>query len=628
MYPEGEYENPNAVTCVHVSEGSIKPQGLGWLHILDPARNKTYIKQGFNPKPNLPILVVEGASDVCAAYDIGLTAVGRPSAQGGNKLLAQFLPKSHNIVVVGENDAGVGITGMESLFIQLKKDGFACTKVLPPTNIKDLRQWINTGLTQSELLDYIEKSGESALSPDVFEDGIAYTVAKAWLKQTKTLDGNLLLRNFNGDFFEFDGHYYKEVSSEGIRGQLYEFLANKSYIGDDKVVKVYKPTRSKISDILDACNAFCPIDQHPPVWLDDKEHSNPCHLLVFQNGILDVQDHFDGQPKLNSPTPNLFIVSIFPYDYYPDASSELYESYINNAFSNEEDVRVWHQWLGYNLIPDTSQEKLMMLIGPTRSGKSTLINVLRKTLGINQCMSTNYTALANKHGCASLEYKLAATIGDVRMPPKSITNLALDTMLKITGGDSVPIEPKFKQQYEAHLRCRFTIGMNNLPAFSDSARAFVARSLILNLPHSYVGKEDTTLKKRLEAEAASGKLINYALNGLKDLWNQGRFTIPKSSEPFIEELEEITAPVTAFTKQYCDVDYGNPSVFISKDNLFSAWRYWCGKSNRTVGSIEYFTRYLYHANPELTQVRQTVDGRPVDVIKGIKLKDWVYNEFS
>lgn len=628
MYPEGEYDKPNAVTCVHISEGSLKPTGLGYLHKFDSSGKRTYCKQGFNPRPDLPILIVEGASDVCAAYDIGLSAVGRPSAQGGNKLLVKFLPKTHKIVIIGENDAGVGKTGMESAFAVLRKQKFDCVKLLPPTNIKDLRQWVNAGLTQKELLDYIEASGDNVDDPNIFETDVALKIAKSWLRQTKTIDGHLLLRLFQDNFYEYvDGHY-EQVSKASIEKQLYVYVEDKSYIDTASAIKPYKITGAKMRDLIHACGRVCLVEGVPPIVLNDNAKlPEPNNLIVFQNGILDVQSYFDGNPVLQPPTPDLFILNVVPYDYNPNARSDLYEEFINSIFNDEESIRTWNQWYGYNVVHDSSLDKFMMLIGPTRSGKSTLIDVLRQTIGLNQCMSTDFSTLANKHGTAPLEHKLAATIGDVRMPPKVTANLALNTILKITGNDAIPIRQLYKEQREAVLGCRFTIGMNNLPSFSDNARAFLARALILNLPNSFLGREDTTLKRKLEAEAASGKLINYALDGLKDLRQQGYFTVPKSSEPFIEELEEITAPVSTFVKQHCDVDVNNPEWFTPKDIMFSAWRCWCEKTNRTVGNLSYFSRFLYHACPGVVDKRVTVEGRRGYVFMGIKLQDWVYSEY-
>ncbi|TKJ34639.1 MAG: hypothetical protein CEE38_17365 [Planctomycetes bacterium B3_Pla] len=80
MYPEGEYDNPNAVVCVHVSEGSDRPlsdNAPGYLHIIDKQRApRTGTNSPLLPSPH-PVLIVEGASDVCTAFDLGFVAVGQ-----------------------------------------------------------------------------------------------------------------------------------------------------------------------------------------------------------------------------------------------------------------------------------------------------------------------------------------------------------------------------------------------------------------------------------------------------------------------------------------------------------------------------------------------------------------------
>lgn len=39
------------------------------------------------------------------------------------------------------------------------------------------------------------------------------------------------------------------------------------------------------------------------------------------------------------------------------------------------------EWFGYSLLPDTRHHKLLMLIGPPRSGKGTIARVLRGLIG-------------------------------------------------------------------------------------------------------------------------------------------------------------------------------------------------------------------------------------------------------
>ena len=122
---------------------------------------------GWGPEQGA-ILLPEGASDVAAAYSIGVSAIGRPSNQGGVAELATMLKSYQNrpIFVLGENDrkeplyvqqknpnhdprcpcclqcfpgrAGAYQTAL-ALGIRLKRD---IPVLMPPRASKDLRTWV------------------------------------------------------------------------------------------------------------------------------------------------------------------------------------------------------------------------------------------------------------------------------------------------------------------------------------------------------------------------------------------------------------------------------------------------------------------------------------------------------
>ena len=341
--------------------------------------------------------------------------------------------------------------------------------------------------------------------------------------------------------------------------------------------------------------------------------------------MLDVTEYMGGNIVLIPPDPRLFVFNVFPYNFDENAKSVLYEDTYNDIFNEDKEcIRTLHQWLGYCCVPDISQEKLMLFIGDRRSGKGTMLESLHNILGKNQYCATSFQSLAQQFGCAPMIGKLAATLGDAKTPRKGEADAALQTILQITGGDPVPIRQLYQPQYSAHLPCRFTVAMNNLPGFSDPAKAFVSRSIILNFPNSYFGREDFTLKSRLKKEAHEGKLINYALRGLKDLREQGKFTMPRSSIPLLRQLTEITAPVTAFAGECCNK---HPKAFVLADQLYEAWACWCHKSGHKTGNKNYFGRWLKQACPTVTQFRPDIDGRRQYCYKGITLQDWVYSQY-
>ena len=623
-------ENPSATVCSRISNGSVRElPGCGYLHILDSKRQQKG-SGAVLQSTDLPIIIVEGASDVLAAMALGFVAIGRPSAEGGMAILNEMPLAGHEVWIIGDNDAGAGEKGMKKTHLNIKEMTENVLCILPPEGIKDLRQWVQRGLTQKSLFEYVGEHGDDnkELDPNVFADDVAFLIAERFMNEFHMLNGVPILRNYRGQWMQWSKDHYEELSAALFKGELYKFLEGKQFVkttlrGLDIVP--YKPTRSKVNDIIDAMNRWCPIEKDPPIWLDKEKHPHPNNLIIFKNGMLDVAEYMKGNIVLHNPDPRLFTYNVFPYAFDENAWSNLYEDTCSQIFNEDaECIQALAQWFGYNLVPDMTQEKLIIFIGDTRSGKSTILETLHGMLGKDQYNATSFQALANTHGLYSLIGKLAATLGDARTPRRGEADAALQTILQITGRDSVTVNPKYIQPFDLYLTCRFTIAMNDLPGFSDPAKALVARSIILNFPNSYIGREDFTLKDRLRKEAREGKLINFALQGLKDLREQGRFTMPESSKPLLQQLTEITAPVTAFIKECCIKD---ENVYIVKSTLYEAWEHWCSKTGHKAGNNIYFGRWLRQACPTAVDFRANIDGRRQYMYKGLELQDWCYSQY-
>lgn len=623
-------EGPSAVACSRVAKGSVQDiPPDGHLHILDPGRQRIGMRetgQSILYQTELPYLVVEGYTDVLAAMDLGFVAIGRPSAKGGMEELKQMPLAGKEIWIIGENDAGIGKAGMEKTLLNLEhlSDKISC--VMPPEGVKDLRQWVNNGLTQEALTTYIQKFGQGKLkNPDVFPDDIALTVAGRFLENYQTDDGQQTLRSYHGDWAIWDAGRYNCVDQDVFRGRLYQFLEGKRYIKQTPKgteIVSYKPTRGKVSDIVDALSSYCPVVNTPPAWIDQKDRPNITNLIAFKNGLLDVDDFCKDRITLLEPTPDLFTFATLPYDYSPKIWSNLFEEICDSIFNGDEDsIRLLAQWLGYNIVYDTSQEKFMMFVGQTRSGKSTISDALAAMLGSEQCGTTSLPMLANIHGLSSLIGKSTVIAGDIKGTIRwAEMDAALENILRITGRDKVPINPKFVAPYDTELPCRFTMAMNDLPMFTDHSKAIVARTLILNFPNSFIGREDFTLKNRLREEAAAGKLINFALWGLKDLREQGRFIEPEASQKKMTRFIKLTSPMQAFVDECC---YVNNKAKVSKTQMYEAWKGWCSACDRKQGNKMLFDSWLCQFVPTVTV---KADG-DTQFYRGVTLNPFAYRTF-
>lgn len=622
--------DPAAVMCVHNSKGSIKSVELGYLHILKPSGNLTSGSQTILSDSTYPILVLEGASDVLAAMDLGFVAIGRPSASSGMDILANMPLYKKEVWIIGENDAGAGHSGMLRSFATIQQITNRVTMFSPPEGIKDLRDWKEKGLTQTALFEYAKEYGQVNQDSDIFESDDPIEISNRFLSDTYIKDNNLLLREYKGRWVHWLENVYREIPLNLLRGRVYGYIDGKKFMrvganGDVNILPL-KSGRARVSDIIDSLNMRCPILDDPPTWIDGKEHQAPTNLLTFNNGVLDVTEYIAGKIVLHNPDPNLFTFNVFPYDFDENAESKLFKEFRDDIFETDP-IRdqLLAQWFGYNTVPDMSLDTVMLFTGVPRSGKSTLLDVLGRMLGRDQCVSIDFRDLISPFGREPMLGRLAALLGDVKSPRPADAETALEMILRISGGDPVGVNRKgIKQLAQVYLTVRFTMAMNNLPVFSDHARAFQARLAAIKFDKSYVGREDPSLKQQLIKEAGQGKMINYALQGLKDLRERGKFIVPDSSRSILELMLQISSPVTSFVKECCKF---GPDLCITKNMLFEAWRSWCVESGHRPGLREQFGRWLISTVPTLETNRPYVGKRRVYGYIGIDLEDWSKQQY-
>ena len=617
--------DPSAVICGFISEGAEQETGGGWLHIRKESGHINKSNQSIFLSFDSPILVVEGHSDVAVAFDLGFTAIGKPSATAKIKALAE-LTQGREVIVIGENDGGVGVTGMEQTFYTLQSSCSLTQKLLPPEGIKDLRKWFQRGeLTHESLLEYIEEHGEDTAPSDILEDDSPSTIAEAFLADQYTQGKVLTLRSLNKTRWFFrDGHYIKG-DDDTLRGQIYAYLRNKTYkkvaAKGEITYPQFRPDSRMVSFAIDAFSQWTAITGEPPQWLDRYEGPDPTNCLVFRNGIIDLERYFRGEEQyFLDPDPRYFCLNAIPYDFDPSSKAEDILDYFNIIFNKQKDcIELLQEWFGYHLSSDVRYEKMLLLRGPKRSGKGTTLKILETMLGTKQITSTDLAALANDFGYAPLVGKAAAFLPDTDKEGSrnsNNNNRALEKLLRVIGRDPVDVNAKFKEvRSGVRLTCKFTMAVNLMPEISDGAGALESRLNILSYPNCYADRVDPRLKNQLAKSAH--KLIPWALEGLRRLREDDKFTVPGSSEKEFELFRNVTNPVLGFISECCTIS-GADNDIVLKPMLFDLWKGWCDSNGQSSGKHSRFGQKLPstigHARPRIGDER-------VRVYTGLQIKE-------
>lgn len=573
------------------------------------------------PRSDKPVIVVEGASDTLAAMDMGYVAVGRPSADGGGKML-QTLLNGRDVIVVGENDEA-GRKGMAKIATVLQQSCPSVRTVLPPSQFKDLRQW-HPNAAEFEL--HLEQSADTTEAARTIEEVNPYELAKRWLDDVYTKRGKRLLHSFRGNWFYYNGSSYDciEASREKeaeIDNQLYPYLQSYNVIetrGKDVKVRNLIPRRSLIEDVKHALRALCFLKVNPditePFYINSKRHVDVARTVVFRNGMLDIETGV-----LHPLDPDIFVTSTLPFDYDPYARFDRWLGCIHEFFnSNENSMKLLAEWTGYNCIATNFMQQMMMLFGVRNSGKSTTLKVLQMLLGPERVCSFELSALNDKFGTSELVNKYAALISEDRQNTSADSNKVLSLIKKITGEDMVTVQRKYRDAHSVQLFSRFTYAGNELPIWNDDSRAIVRRFNLLYYPNDFVkqGKAiDRNLAAKLRQELPG--IANWALDGLRRLLENGEFTRSEVALDHMKDFQDLSSPLNAMVDEFCEID---PGGFEPVMMLFDLHRQVYAEWGIKPMGLPLFRTRLRSAVPEISNGSKSVGGEMVRVYKGVRIK--------
>ncbi len=444
------------------------------------------------------------------------------------------------------------------------------------------------------------------------------------------------LRYWRCEFFEFRRGAYVALDDDEVRARVTgwaraEFIrVNERDLADwranggsGKMPTVIKVTQRLVADTLNALRSVTMLtsDVRPPAWVDGATGPAPRDVIALRNGLLDTATR-----RLLPPTPSFFTLNALDFDYAPDAPRpEQWHQFLTGIWSDEADptavdrasVDTLQEWFGYLINSDTSQQKMLFLIGPTRSGKGTIARILARLVGEQNLAGPTLGSLTGQFGLGPLYGKSVAVISDARLGGRADTAVVVERLLSITGEDTQTVDRKHLRQVDVKLGTRIVILSNELPKLSDASGALVNRMILLRFVKSFLGKEDPRLTDKLAGELPG--ILLWALDGLDRLRERGRFVQPPSSAELIQDMAELSSPISAFVRDRVVLD--KTAATPIKD-AFGEWKRWCEDHGRDhPGTEQSFGRELRAAVPTITcsNIRGDIGVR-YRVYRGIRLR--------
>lgn len=426
-----------------------------------------------------------------------------------------------------------------------------------------------------------------------------------------------LLIRYARAWWRYDGKRFIEHDDESLVRDIVKFLDDVVVEKRDKEGNVRRErvtaSTKRVNEVRLALTAVMPIIADAPQWTQPRDDDTaPGQLLSCLNGMLELK-----QRRLTPPTPRFFSNTSIGTTWEPKTPEpRAWFEFLHSLWGDDhESIRALQQMFGYLLTPDTSQQKLFALVGPKRSGKSTIGRVLTALLGAESVVSPTLASLERPFGMQPLVGRSVAIIGDARLGGRADQQQVVERLLSISGEDPMLVDRKNRDPINVRFRVRVVLISNELPRLYDTSGAIASRFVILQTTRSFIGEEDLEIEKRLLAELPG--IFRWAVDGYDDLHEQGRFTVPQASQQAIEELEALSSPITVFLVDVCVV---GPLEEVTRDDIWAAWKKWCEANGREPGNNQNFGRDLRTAIPTLgTEQRKRADGKRTRYYKGVGL---------
>lgn len=275
--------------------------------------------------------------------------------------------------------------------------------------------------------------------------------------------------------------------------------------------------------------------------------------------------------------------------WQPEAACPQFLQFLDQVFEPDSDriekIAFIQELMGYLLVPDTSLQKMVWLVGPGGNGKSVLLGVLVKLLGEKYVSTALLDRIDQPYVRAELMGKLLNISSEI--PARAMIK---DAFLKaIVAGELIEAAYKRKPSFSFAPVSRMIASTNNLPEPKDVTEGFNRRLVIVPFNRKFAESEQNPLLLAQLYEEIPG-ILKWAVDGLIRLRARGKFAVPPSSAAALEAFKVEANPIRQFSDECLIVSPNNKGI--PATDLFKVYVDWCSERKLPCGNIISFGRGL------------------------------------
>lgn len=320
------------------------------------------------------------------------------------------------------------------------------------------------------------------------------------------------------------------------------------------------------------------------------------NLIGCANGIYDLQNN-----QLLDYDKKYFMQQKISATYDENAKCEAIDKMLDKVSCNNKQIRnLIEEMIGYTLYRNCRYQKIFLLRGFGKNGKSTLIEAILQMLGEDNCSALSLNDLQDKFKKPELQDKLANICDDLS---NAFIKDAED-FKKIATGGIITMERKNQMPFKYRNYAKLIMAANEIPKSADKTEGYYRRFIIVPLDAKINSTDpdfDPNINDKITTPEAKSYLLLLAINGLKRLLKRGYFEEFKNIRAEIDQYKADNDPIVAFVNEYTIKKIDN----ISTDTIFENFCDWYKKENNKFSTYTKtsFSRTLSRVFSINTQVK-------------------------
>lgn len=289
--------------------------------------------------------------------------------------------------------------------------------------------------------------------------------------------------------------------------------------------------------------------------------------VKFKNGVLKNGEFID----IDYHDFTYYYVDI---DYNPNAEKvQIVEDYLNLLTDNDEDYKtLLLEVLAHCFITDPEMKrslgKFFIFVGDGGNGKGTLLEIIRKILGTENCSSLSIKQMTDERYLVNIAGKLANLGDDIE--GSTINDKDMKVLKNISTCDVMEIRRMYANSYSETITTSLIFTSNHIIKSFEKGESYKRRVMWLKM-FNKPKKKDPKFITKITSDKALAYWVKIIVEAYLRLYENNKFTDSQVIIDWNEKYHEENDASSLYLSDY-DEDY-----FIGKkpNDVYNEFEAWC-----------------------------------------------------